>query len=192
MQTTLCHYAGIAFWALSASIVYVSSNSTSATIGDTDIKIWRKKNIGKMCATVCALILLCTLPMELMNPGWDGKRASSIVKQYEIMAESILDGRIDLDYGDMDPKLLEMDNPYDPQAREELGVKFHWDHALYDGKYYMYFGVVPVFVLFLPYRILTGKALPTYRATQIFTALFIIGFFLLLYNLAKQFFQRCT
>ena len=49
-----------------------------------------------------------------------------------------------LEYEDVDPRLSEMENPYDPQARKELGIYYHWDHAFYNGKYYMYFGIVPV------------------------------------------------
>ena len=44
-------------------------------------------------------------------------------------------------------------------ARKEAGVSVHWDHAYYNGHYYMYFGVVPVLLLFLPFRLLTGQAL---------------------------------
>ena len=80
-----------------------------------------------------------------------------------------------------------MDNPYDPVAREELGVDFHWDHVFYNNKYYVYFGVAPVILTFIPYKILTGESLTTYHATQIYTALFIVGMFLLLYNIYKYF-----
>ena len=147
---------------------------------------------GDHClATVCvavAVILLCTLPMSLA-PIWNGDIPDHR-NQYEVMAESILDGRVDLDYGDMDPRLLAMDNPYSPVRRVEEDVFFHHDHALYNGHYYMYFGVVPVFLVFLPFRVMTGASLTTYHATQIFTALFIAGVFALFFLLAKQFFRR--
>ena len=135
-----------------------------------------------------ALILLCTLPMSLA-PSWNGTRLGHR-NQYEVLAESLLDGRIDLDYGDMDPKLLEMENPYDPDQRTALGVHCHWDHAFYNGHYYMYFGIVPVLLLFLPYRALTGVSLTTYHGTQVFAALFILGVFALFYRLSRRFFPR--
>lgn len=56
----------------------------------------------------------------------------------------------------------------------------------------MYFGVVPVFLLFLPYRFITGMSLTTYHATQIFAALFICGVFSLFYMLGKAFFKRLS
>lgn len=136
------------------------------------------------------LVLLCVLPMGL-SPGWNGQEENTR-NQYELLAEAILDGHFYIDNGDIDPLLLEMDNPYDPQARVELEVDYPWDTAYYDGHYYMYFGVVPVFLLFLPFRILTGVSLTTYHATQVFVALFICGVFANFYMLSKRFFKKIT
>ena len=83
-----------------------------------------------------------------------------------------------------------MDNPYSPQERSKLGVSFLWDHALYNGHYYMYFGVVPVLLLFLPWRLLTGSSLTTYHATQIFVALYILGVFALFKRIAQIHFRE--
>ncbi len=35
-----------------------------------------------------------------------------------------------------------------------------FDYALYDGRYYVYFGLLPCLVFYLPYHILTGGAMP--------------------------------
>jgi hypothetical protein len=106
--------------------------------------------------------------------------------QYEVLAQSFLNGHIWLDV-DVDPQLLTMDNPYDPAARKAAGVTVQWDHAFYNGRYYMYFGVVPVLVVFLPYLLITGTSLTTYHATQLFTALFIVGIFLIGDKISKIF-----
>lgn len=132
-------------------------------------------------------ILFCILPMDNL-PIWNGEIPRQR-NQYELMAESILEGRIDFPYND-DQELSKLENPYDPDAREEAGVTYHWDHAYYKGHYYMYFGIVPVFLTFLPYRILTGSPLTTYHATQIFTAMTIVGIFMLFHLLAKLFFKK--
>ena len=108
--------------------------------------------------------------------------------QYELMADALLRGQIYLDYGDMDPRLLAMKNPYDLKARREQQVWYHWDHAFYKGRYYMYFGVVPVFLLFIPYKLITGMSLTTFHATQIFVGLAMIGLFAFFRLLAKKFF----
>lgn len=155
------------------------------TVGSTN-----RKDCFIISFVAVVTILLCVLPMSL-SPFYNGEIPDQR-NQYEVLAESILDGRIDLDYGDMDPKLLEMGNPYDPVLRRETGVFYHWDHAFYNGKYYMYFGVVPVFLLFLPFRIITGISLTTYHATQIFTALFILGVFTLFLLLSRKFLRKMT
>jgi hypothetical protein len=121
-------------------------------------------------------------------PLWNGEDPAHR-NQYELMAEAILDGRIDFAYGDEDA-LSQLENPYDPAEREQSGVVFHWDHAYYDGHYYMYFGIVPVFLVFIPYRVLTGTSLTTYHATQIFAAAAIAGIFVLFDLLAKLFFKK--
>ena len=86
--------------------------------------------------------------------------------------------------------MLTLSNPYDPQLRISEKVPFAWDHAFYKGHYYMYFGITPVFCIFLPYRLITGHSLTTYHATQLFTSVFIIGLFLLFLTIAKIFFKE--
>lgn len=140
------------------------------------------------CSIFCiATILICVLPMSL-SPKYNGQFPAHR-NQYELIADSIIDGKVSFDY-EVDEKLLEMDNPYDPSMRESLDVDFHWDHAFYNGKYYMYFGIVPAIVVFVPYKLITGTPLTTYHATQIFTAFFIIGLFALFNLLRRRFFNK--
>lgn len=144
-----------------------------------------------ICSVLVAIatVAACVLPMDKL-PIWNGESPAHR-NQYELMAEAILDGRIDLAYGD-DYDLSQLENPYDPDARAEAGVYYHWDHAYYNGHYYMYFGIVPVFLVFLPYRIITGTALTTYHATQIFVAMSIVGIFVLFHLLSKLFFKNLS
>ncbi len=153
----------------------------------TPLHAWGQRETAITLAVMLVLILLCTLPMSV-NPLWNGE-VPGHRNQYEKMAESLLHGHLYLEE-EVDPRLLEMANPYDPDARDDLGVSYLWDHAFYDGQYYMYFGVVPVFLVFLPYRMITGVALTTYKATQLFVALAIVGLFYLLRLLAKAHFKN--
>lgn len=150
----------------------------------------QKKELVKKCAALFAAvltILACILPMGEL-PLWNGEEPGHR-NQYELMAEAILDGRIDFAYGD-EGELAKLENPYDPVERTQAEVVFHWDHAYYDGHYYMYFGIVPVFLAFLPYRIITGASLTTFHATQLFTAAIIAGIFTLFWMLSRRFFSR--
>ncbi len=145
--------------------------------------------VEKLLILFVALVTaaMCVLPMDGL-PIWNGEIPGHR-NQYELMAENLLQGRLSFDYGD-ESELLVLENPYDPYARQEAGVYYHWDHAYYNGQYYMYFGIVPVLLLFLPYRVITGTALTTFHATQVFVALFVAGMFVLFYLLRKRFFEK--
>ena len=134
----------------------------------------------------CGLIMLTTL-----NPFYNGIENTENRSQYEIFAEMLLKGQLHFDY-EVDPRLLEMENPYDFNARNSLGIMTRWDHALYNGKYYMYFGIVPELVLFLPYRVVTGTPLPTNIAVGICILAFAVGFAALLYRFARRYFPQAS
>lgn len=76
---------------------------------------------------------------------------------------------------DADPELLALENPYDESQRAELWT-YPWDHLLFEGKIYSYYGIAPVLVLFLPYHMLTGYYFPTVWAVWLFG---ILGIFFL-------------
>ncbi len=179
---------GVLFWGAVAAAVYCLR--PNAVLNRTDMEICGRREMLVMAGLTLATVLVCILPMSL-SPYWNGEFPQHR-NQYEVMAESLLNGHIYMDYDDIDPRLLEMDNPYDTMKRVELDVSVHWDHAFYNGRYYMYFGVVPVLLVFLPFRVITGTALLSYQGTQVFTALFIVGVFFLFRLLARKFFPSLT
>lgn len=154
----------------------------------------QKASIGsltKIQKVICVVVLvlatlLTTLPMSL-NWVWN-EDSWGHHGQYEKMTDSILNGHLYMEY-EVDPRLLEMDNPYDLAARQSLGVDYQFDHAFYDGHYYMYFGVIPVFLLFLPLRLL-GITIAGSQGTQIFAAGAIVGFFALFYAIGQKYSKR--
>ena len=83
--------------------------------------------------------------------------------------------------------LLELENPYDWSQRIQAGVDYRWDHLLYEGKYYSYYGIAPVLLLFLPYNLITGFYFPTAEAILLFGGLGIIFLTLLFLELAELF-----
>lgn len=151
----------------------------------TDITFPCKHIITLLVAIITTLS--CILPMGAF-PIWNGEIPGHR-NQYELITEAFLEGRLDFGYGD-EHELAGLENPYNPEARDEAGVTYHWDHAFYKGKYYMYFGVVPVFLVFMPFKLLTGTSLTTYHATQIFACIIVTGIFVLFNLLRKLFFKR--
>ena len=67
--------------------------------------------------------------------------------------------------------LKSLSNPYDYRLRsmtlEPAGVSYLWDAAYYIGRYYVYFGIVPELLFFLPYYLATGNDLSVLPVLQI-------------------------
>lgn len=143
---------------------------------------------GKACvAVIMALeIALCCFAMTL-SPEYSGGNVG--LAQYEGIADAFLQGQLHFLF-EPDPRLAELNNVYDPVERAESGIPFAWDHAYYDGHYYMYFGVVPALLLFVPFKALTGVSLTAYHATQFFVAVIIAGFYRLFFRIAQEKFPR--
>ena len=143
---------------------------------------------------VCAVIMVevaILIGISFFNPMFQGN-PSSHTAQYQQLTESFLDGKL---YLDKTPPeyLAEMENPYDYNERveqkNEHGESYYWDAAYFEGKYYVYFGVVPVLLTYLPYRVITGEAMPNVFAIRIFTVFFVVGSFLLISELLKRYFK---
>ena len=138
------------------------------------------------------LVLLVTIAMPLslmgLSNSWNGVN-NNHHNQYELLTESFLEGHLYLDY-DVDPKLEALSNPYDYQVRKANDISVHWDSAYYKGRYYVYFGVVPVILLFLPVKLITGITLPTITVTRIFVIFIILGIYFLFKMLQKLFFKK--
>lgn len=174
---------GILFWGGVAGLMSLGRKNSflnSSSLFES------KRNAFFILAACLAVILAAVLPMSL-SPVQNGELG--IYNEYELLADSMLNGHVYLDYDDVDPKLMEI-NPYDPVERKSANVSYHWDNAFYKGRYYMYFGVVPVILLFIPFKLVTGTSLLAFQATQIFVAAFIIGLFSLLHMLSMKYFRE--
>ena len=187
------HYyraAGCILWAFIFAYLYLIqpfSKYLNIPFASSDGSL--KKSHECITFITCAiLILACTLPMGLA-PAYNGEFPQHR-NQYELLAHSLKDGHVYLDLP-VDPKLMQI-NPYEPAERVAAEVSAYSDHAFYNGKYYMYFGVVPVILLFLPYLLITGQDLTTYHATQFFAAFAILGIFLLFRKLTKKYFPSIS
>ena len=73
---------------------------------------------------------------------------------YNLLIDGFADGHLYMKR-DPDPRLLAL-----PVAERPGTAPFMLDASLYQGHYYLYFGVTPVMVLMLPYMVLTGNDFP--------------------------------
>lgn len=116
--------------------------------------------------------------------------------QYDELAQAILDGKTYIDNDDVPQSLLEMENPYDNTARYykqiESGDTYRWDVALYDGHYYVYFGIVPLLLMYIPFRVIFKAPFPSAIGIIIFAVIFAFGVFKLLALLCRKYFKNVS
>ncbi len=116
-------------------------------------------------------------------------------QQYAELAKSMASGKL---YLEAEPPqwLKDMDDPYDKGSRDELqketGEKYLYDVAYHDGHYYVYFGVVPVIMFYLPFYLATGAAFPTAIGVLIAAILFVLGCSALLDRFARYHFRHVS
>ena len=110
-------------------------------------------------------------------------------KQYQELAEVISQGHFYLDTKPSEG-LLNSENPYDTIYLQANGIDYLADYAYYDGRYYVYFGIVPELLLYLPCYIITGHHMPNYMAVFLFYCGFILAVFALYREICRRWFPH--
>ncbi len=152
---------------------------------------------NKMKALVVALVaieLAAVFFLVLQNTYYANMTHMSDTEnyyQYQKLAEALAEGHLYLNDVPSDA-LLAMDNPYDTAARAADGVPYLWDHAYFEGRYYVYFGILPCLVFFLPCYLLTGTHFATWLAVAICAAVYVAGLAYLLVQICKRWFPRTS
>lgn len=122
-----------------------------------------------------------------MNPACHGMLAEHH-RQYQQLAEALTKGSVSV--GEAGGALLQVENPYDTIYLQANGISYQADYAYKGGKYYVYFGVLPELLLFLPCYILTGHHLPNYLAVFVFFAGFVCACGGLAWEAMKRWFRQ--
>lgn len=116
--------------------------------------------------------------------------------QYDQLAQAMLEGKVYIDKGDIPEFLKEMENPYDTTARQYAqtlsGDRYRWDVAFFNGHYYVYFGIVPLLIFYLPFRALFDAPFPTAIGVIFVAFIFCIGVFRLLGYFCKKYFTNIS
>lgn len=169
---------------------------------------------SKNSLVIVALCLQCTIIIILgsINPTfmgiasktynaykWDGMGIDivnidySSHNQYDELAQAILQGKTYIDNDDVPQSLKDMKNPYDTTARSKQsllsGDTYRWDVAYFDGHYYVYFGIVPLLLMYLPFRAVFDAPFPSAVGIMAFALIFSIGVFKLLDLICKKKFK---
>ena len=135
--------------------------------------------------------------------NWDGESRITFTQhisdwqndsaaQYGALAHNLLNGRLDLQR-DPPAAMAEMQNPYDTAARQSAAPDALWDVAYYQGRYYVYFGIVPCLLFQLPFELLTGVPdLPPSLAMIVMAWLLILAVFGLVRQAAQRWFPSAS
>jgi hypothetical protein len=107
---------------------------------------------------------------------------------YNLLARGFLRGHLYLD-AKADPYLATLRNPWDPAEHGEHGMA---DVSYFRGRYYIYFGVSPAVLLFLPFRLLTGRFVSEVLALPLFAALGFLASVQLLTAARRRYFPSAS
>lgn len=146
----------------------------------------RNITLAVCAANILLFVVLICFNTGFYNPGWTHH------KQYHKLAVALTHGEVSITtgYEDMVDSLT---NPYDTNLRKTYMTEGYWsvwDLAFYEGKFYVYFGIVPVLIFYLPFYLITGKAFPTNAGIFIMAVLTLIGVFYLMHHIIRRYFKR--
>jgi hypothetical protein len=170
-----------------AVILLLYTIRKSSGVYDTKFNRASKKQLWVMIAVIAANIALSGV-MCFTNEKFMYINMAHH-KQYDHLAQSFMEHKLYLANDEPSEELKNMKNPYDRSARVEGNVPYRWDNAYYNGKYYVYFGALPVLVYYLPARAITGQEFNTTVGIFINLMVFIIFAFVLMRKIADKWFK---
>ncbi|MGN0519472.1 MAG: hypothetical protein ACI4LB_01915, partial [Candidatus Fimenecus sp.] len=135
------------------------------------------------------IYIFCSLPHENIAYPFTGLLENQ--NGYEQQFDAFLKGQLYLDFAP-DERILALENPYDPAARAETGAWYPWDRALFDGKYYSYFGIAPLLTVYFPYCALTGAFPAPQTVCFLLAAVGVVAVALLVLRLVRLFVPDCN
>ena len=146
---------------------------------------------AKFKTIITGVILCVVISVVIVSYFWTVSSALSLLgnasaktAHYNLLTDGFLAGQLNLKR-DAAPQLALVQNPYDPIQNGPY--RLH-DASYYGKKLYLYFGVTPALILFLPYAILTGRYIWHHDAVAILSsAQFLVMAGLLIFLHRKYF-----
>lgn len=172
----------------------------SAVISCVVFRLWEKRfdpdnsAAVRVCALVMCFIVMFSATVIHTESGvpmlQDVSSLSGSSDIYDELFDAFLNHRLTLDTTADKEKLDALENPYDRSERNknDLHGSF-WDRAYYNSEFYCYFGAAPIFTVYYPVKLLTGKA-PTPLLASTILCLHCVIFISLLYELFLKKFCR--
>lgn len=103
------------------------------------------------------VVIYGVLALQMLFSAWTVNTSYQYGEsQLNRLADALLKGQVYLEE-QVPESLLQLENPYDVKERSNsLGSDYWkvWDYSYYNGKLYVYFGVLPVLLLYIPAKLL--------------------------------------
>ena len=159
------------------------------------------KQRAGFAALICSMLIFNFLVSYSVFGFRDNELAAEWLKMYSHhMTDALLKKQLYLDI-EVPQALLEAERPYDNVYRSQHGVFLNYnmkpsntfestilgDHAYYKSKYYSSMGMVPILVLFAPYKLITGHYLPTSLGAFLFGSIATVLLLLLWKQIAQNY-----
>ncbi len=149
-----------------------------------EIELKQHLNIAcKVTVSVLSVMLVLIVYGAMFN-GFANSLAQTTGSQIsKELVDSFLNGQVSMLEKPSDA-FLAIQDPYVPSHR--AGVYYLWDHVYYKGSYYSYYGITPVCLLFLPFKVLTGYYMYDGHAVLLFSLISILFLSLAYYKFIKK------
>ena len=113
----------------------------------------------------------------------------SNMNAYEQMFDALMKHQLNIDITP-DPMLEKLNNPYDWDERSLYSFFYLWDRAYFGGKYYSYFGIAPILLIYFPFYFLSGKVPSAQTVCLIFALISVFAIALLVVKTHKVFLKK--
>lgn len=151
----------------------------------------RRMAVGILIAanSLVFLFLVRSNP-AFLNPVWEYHQ------QYHQLAVSLSQGKVSINEGreEILAALSTLENPYDYGVRsqqvQDSGLV--WDTCYYEGDFYVYFGIVPVLLFYLPYFLVFHGAFPTWLGVFLSGVGIICGVYYLFAQIRRKWFPESS
>lgn len=127
---------------------------------DYSIDSLNQKRILNLTLCIFIIAVFC---INIVSSSEGSKRFTTRSGLYNVSFVNALYNKQSYLMNEPSEKLLELDNPYDLTQRDSSGLErgkdYLWDTAYYKGNQYIYFGILPALLVFLPFYIITKQYL---------------------------------
>ncbi|MDE6713574.1 MAG: hypothetical protein K2K20_07545, partial [Lachnospiraceae bacterium] len=154
--------------------------------------VWWRKDCARFGG--CEKAVLCVLFLFFYGISWFLMISNPLVAYddytpYQELAWALDAGQTSL-LEKPSQELMQMENPYDYRTRKIEQIDSKFDFVYYDGNYYVYHGILPCLLFYLPLYCLTGLNMPNSIPVFLCCLFFGLGFCGLMRQIILRYFRK--